>query len=93
MEISRPVGVPQCGAWGGLNSLAEGGPGHSSHISGNKTKQCWEMSLNNPIAPECTWEFPIRNYFLCLQASKYLFLSWMQLDLSFLSGRNMHCTR
>lgn len=50
------------------------------------------MSLNNPIALECTWEFPIRNHFLPLQASKYLFLSWMQLNLSFLSGRTMHCT-
>lgn len=32
MEISRPVGVPQCGAWGGLNSRSEGGPGHILNV-------------------------------------------------------------
>lgn len=51
------------------------------------------MSLKNPIALECTWEFPIRNHFLPLQALKYPLLSWMQLNLSFLSGRTMLCTR
>lgn len=33
------------------------------------------MSLKNPIALECTWEFPIRNHFLPLQALKYPLLS------------------
>lgn len=60
---------------GGLNSLAEGGPGHILHAlwaihSGNKTKHCREMSLNHTIVLERTRDFPLRSIFLPFQASK-----------------------